>query len=40
MTRKYTHRKGQEFPYESHSLMDEDIKTQRKAKRNFEELCE
>jgi hypothetical protein len=36
-TRTYTHRKGQLIPYESGSIMDDDVKNQRKAKRNFEE---
>jgi len=38
MPRKYTHRKDQMLPYEVGSLMDADIKGQKKAKKNFEEL--
>jgi hypothetical protein len=38
--RKYTFRKNQDISFESGSLMHDDVKTQRKAARNFEELSE
>jgi len=38
MTRPYTKRKGQDIPYQTHSIMHDEEKLRKKASKNFEEM--